>query len=175
MASMKDKRAFLQIALSSSKDMNGPPAPIVPFADWDFYYTKGLVSWESPKASEGPSRIDVPIGFVTDLASIPSEFWSILSPNARYSYPAIIHDYLYWFQTCARDVADEVLRSAMEDMKVSAVQAFTMYQAVRIAGSHAWSSNSAMKAAGERRILKRFPTSLMTTWDEWKTQPDVFL
>ena len=34
-------------------------------------------------------------GFVTDLASTPQILWSMLPRAAAYSYPAIIHDYLY--------------------------------------------------------------------------------
>jgi hypothetical protein len=172
---MRDKKAFLQSALAPTKDMIGPPAPMVPFADWDFYYITGLVSWMPPKASNVSLNVEVPIGFVTDLASIPRVFWAILPPHARYSYPAIIHDYLYWTQICTRELADEVLKLAMKDMEVSNVQVFTIYQAVRIAGGGAWSSNSAAKRAGEKRILKKFPTDVKTTWLEWKTKPEVFL
>lgn len=39
--------------------------------------------------------IDVPTSFVTDQASIPREFWSILSPAGRYSRAAVVHGYLY--------------------------------------------------------------------------------
>jgi hypothetical protein len=172
---MKDKKAFMQAALAPTRDLRGPPAPIVPFADWDFYYTRGLVTWTPPEGSNVSFCVQVPIGFVTDLASIPREFWAILSPHARYSYPAIIHDYLYWMQICTRDVADDVLKLAMKDMKVSGAQVFTIYKAVRIAGRGAWSSNSAMRQAGEKRILKQFPTDMNTTWLEWKANPDVFL
>src|SRR5687768_9587331 len=35
--------------------------------------------------------IVVPPGFVTDYASIPSIFWSVLSPYGRYGSPAIVH------------------------------------------------------------------------------------
>jgi hypothetical protein len=171
---MGDKKAFLKSALARAKDMHGPPAPIVPFADWDFYYVTGQVSWVPPKGSNVPFNVDVPIGFVTDLASIPRVFWAILPPHARYSYPAIIHDYLYWTQPCTRAVADEVLKLAMNDMKVSRIQVFTIYQAVRLAGGGAWSSNSSAKQAGEKRILKKFPTGLNTAWEEWKNRPGVF-
>jgi hypothetical protein len=90
----------------------------VPFADWDYYYTSATLAWRANSdAGEGLAEVTVPPGFVTDLASIPPVFWNVLSPNARYSYPAIIHDYLYWFQTCTRGQADAVLKMAMEDLE----------------------------------------------------------
>jgi hypothetical protein len=39
--------------------------------------------------------IAVPVGFITDGASIPKAFWSILSPFGDYFAAAVIHDYLY--------------------------------------------------------------------------------
>jgi hypothetical protein len=35
--------------------------------------------------------ITVPHGFVTDFASIPQPFWSLLSPHGLYSKAAIVH------------------------------------------------------------------------------------
>jgi hypothetical protein len=40
--------------------------------------------------------IKVPVGFVTDFASIPRAFWSILPPIDNYAKAAVIHDWLYW-------------------------------------------------------------------------------
>lgn len=39
--------------------------------------------------------ISVPAGFVTDLATIPRIFWTLLPPDGKYAKAAIIHDYLY--------------------------------------------------------------------------------
>ncbi len=39
--------------------------------------------------------IHVPAGFVTDLASVPRIFWTLLPPDGKYAKAAIIHDYLY--------------------------------------------------------------------------------
>lgn len=45
--------------------------------------------------SEEAECITVPKGFVTDYASIPRVFWSLLSSWEKYGPAAIIHDYLY--------------------------------------------------------------------------------
>lgn len=39
--------------------------------------------------------IRIPVGFVTDGASIPRCLWSIYPPWGRYSRAAVCHDYLY--------------------------------------------------------------------------------
>ena len=49
----------------------------------------------------------MPTGFVTDFASIPPIFYSVLRPDGEYAYAAVIHDYLYWTQTRPREDADE--------------------------------------------------------------------
>jgi Protein of unknown function (DUF1353) len=169
---MNDSKKFMQVALAENKDFTGPPAPMVPFADWDYYYTKGVVDWEPSAGSL--QAVKIPIGFVTDLASIPRVFWSLLSPHARYTYPAVVHDYLYWEQPCDRDIADQVLKLAMQEMDVAKVTVLAIYEAVHVGGARAWSSNAKAKANGESRFLKRFPPDVKITWKEWKSDPDNF-
>jgi hypothetical protein len=37
----------------------------------------------------------IPVGFVTDFASIPKILWNILPPVGTYGKAAVVHDYLY--------------------------------------------------------------------------------
>ncbi|WP_179298206.1 DUF1353 domain-containing protein [Mesorhizobium carmichaelinearum] len=142
------------------------------FSDWNYYYTKDIVGWRSDTS---PARtVSVPVGFVTDLASTPSLLWTFLPKTAEYSYPAIIHDYLYWFQPCERKDADDVLKSAMEDLDVATAKIVAVYGGVRAGGESAWEANAAARAKGEKRVLKKFPTDMKTSWEEWKKRPDVF-
>jgi hypothetical protein len=170
-----DKVSFMKAALAPHKDLVSSPVPIVPFADWDYYYTTKPLEWRANAGAEvTPPQVTVPTGFVTDLASIPAAFWSELPPAARYSYPAIIHDYLYWFQPCTRAEADTVLEAAMGDMQVPPAKIVIIYSAVRVGGSGAWDNNAQLREAGQRRVLKKFPSEILTTWDEWKNRSDVF-
>jgi Protein of unknown function (DUF1353) len=169
---MRDKQSFMKVALSENKALKGEPAPIVPFLDWDYYFLLEKVEWRSDK---NPSlSITAPRGFVTDLASVPNAFWSILPPTARYSYPAIIHDYLYWFQPVDRATADSILKQAMEDLRVSSWKIFTIYNGVRVGGGRSWSADANARLHGERRILKVFPSDINTTWESWRKTPGVF-
>jgi Protein of unknown function (DUF1353) len=172
MKRMQDIKLFMQAALAPLKPFDGQPAPIVPFADWDYYYITSNIEWRS---NDDPSLIvTVPKGFVTDLASVPSVFWSLLPPTARYSYPAIIHDYLYWYQPYDRGKADNILKDAMQDLNVPAATVVAVFSAVRFAGGIAWAKNAAAKANGERRVLKTFPINFTTTWATWRERRDVF-
>jgi hypothetical protein len=180
--SVADRETFMRAALANGQSPTlpagkrkyvGPPAAIVAFADWRYYYTRDVLAWKSN--TDANRAVSVPIGFVTDLASIPSLFWSILPRTAAYSYPAIVHDYLYWAQPCERKEADDIFNLAMSDVQVDTPKRLSIYQAVRLAGGTAWAANTGAKARGERRILKLFPTDVTTTWEQWKANPNVFV
>jgi hypothetical protein len=97
--------------------------------------------------------LTVPVGFVTDFASIPQVFHSLLRQNGFYLLPAVVHDYLYWKQTCSRDQADQILHLGMIENKVPDLQRVAIYAAVRAAGSFAWKANTADRAAKLVRVL----------------------
>ena len=80
------------------------------FGDWDYFYSLGPIGW-APNENQNFKDVNVPTGFVTDLASIPRPFWSVFPKTGRYAYAAIVHDYLYWTQTVSRDEATRYLRS----------------------------------------------------------------
>ena len=100
-------------------------------------------SYESDKFGK---TITVPVGLVTDFASIPREAWSVINPeDPIIGWPSVIHDYLY---TCKgklpdgtkynREKADAVLREAMEFCGASSVKREAVYQAVRAFGGAHW-------------------------------------
>lgn len=144
------------------------------FAD-RMYFTTGPIGWEPNQGQKGPAPVEVPVGFVTDLASIPRIFWSILPSDGNYAYSAIIHDYLYWEQTVSRVDADQVLRLSMADFHVNRRTISAIYTAVRkLGGQRAWDENARRKAHGERRIIKKFPDDPTVRWETWKMQPGVY-
>lgn len=144
------------------------------FAD-PIYFLHQTIGWK-PNADQAAlyRAVPVPVGFVTDLASIPRAFWSLLRPDGIYSWAAILHDYLYWEQFVTRQQADDIFRFAMMDFKIEPAVIETVYLAVRTGGASAWTTNAELKAKGERRLLKLFPEDPTVTWAEWKLKPDVF-
>ena len=83
------------------------------------YFLLEPISWTPTFVQASKlSKTTVPKGFVTDLASIPPILYSYLRPDGPYAYAAIIHDYLYWEQKGLIGEANDILRAAMEDLKV---------------------------------------------------------
>ena len=97
--------------------------------------------------------IIVPAGFVTDFASVPRAFWSGMSPHGQYSRAAVLHDYLYWTQTCTRAQADRLFLLMMKQSGVSRADQQTIYRSVRAAGDAGWQRNIADREAGFVRVI----------------------
>jgi uncharacterized protein DUF1353 len=138
------------------------------------YFLTNPITWKPNPGQEQYKPVTAPVGFVTDFASIPRVFWSLLRPDGEYAYAAVIHDYLYWTQDRPRETADTIFKFAMQDFSVGTVSANAIYRAVRVGGSGAWNGDSQLKAAGEKRILRRLPDDPRTRWEDWKKRPDVF-
>jgi hypothetical protein len=137
------------------------------FAD-PIYFLTQPITWKPNKGQEHYKEVTVPVGFVTDFASIPRLFWSLLRPDGNYAYAAVLHDYLYWTQERPRGECDMILKLGMEDFSINTTTVRTIYDAVRTGGGPAWSENARLRRAGEKRILKRLPQDPTTTWKVWQ-------
>jgi len=82
--------------------------------------------------------ITVPVGFITDLASIPRIFWTILPPNGKYAKAAVIHDYLYANKIKTKEYADNIFLEAMEVLGVEETKRYIIYYAVKAFGKGAY-------------------------------------
>jgi hypothetical protein len=100
-----------------------------------------------------PQIIVVPRGFVTDLASTPRSLWSLYPPFGKYLSAAILHDYLYWRQTCSRPEADKIIYQTMRDAGVDQATQSRFYVALRAAGDKAWVDNQTEKGRGLIRVI----------------------
>jgi Protein of unknown function (DUF1353) len=187
-----DRKAFMQSAITliaeedktsiaefeRLKALGGRPLlvrkpKILAFGDWDYFYLEGELGWRA-NSGQAHAPVTVPRGFVSDLASVPRIFWSILPKTGRYAYAAIVHDYLYWEQKLSREEADAVFKVAMTDSGVSDLATETLFRAVRVGGRAAWDENSKSKATGEKRILRKLPTDPLISWRDWRTKRGVF-
>ena len=86
--------------------------------------------------------VTVPTGFVTDFASVPKIFQSILPAWGKYGKAAVVHDYLYqatgihhWL---TRKMADDIFYGAMVASGTKPWKAKVMYWAVRLFGRYSW-------------------------------------
>lgn len=165
------KDAWMDLLFSNKKALEGN-LYLSRFADRVYFLTKSI-AWK-PDPGQKYERVDVPKGFVTDFASIPRPFWSLFPPDAEYAYAAVIHDYLYWTQTRSRAESDEIMKFAMQDLKVGELTVGAIYGAVWAAGGFAWNGNARLKGQGERRILREEPPDPTTRWETWKKKAGVF-
>jgi len=151
---------------------NVPPSePLLPFGDFQDWILFAPLQYKIGSTNDS---VTVPIGFVTDLASIPQMLWSIgLRPEGQYSRAAIIHDYLYWSQQCTREQADRLLLIAMKESNVGTIQEDLIYAAVHTAGGTAWANNAKEKKAGLLRTLPvdyRNPHDPNMIWSVYRSQ-----
>lgn len=81
--------------------------------------------------------VTVPTGFLTDGASIPRVFWSVLEPFGPWFPAAIIHDFLYTQGNRAytRLEADVIFKEAMFNLHLDWPRREMIYRAVRAFGA----------------------------------------
>lgn len=100
-------------------------------------------------------KLKVPVGYVTDFATVPRIFWSIFPPFGKYTKAAVLHDMLCdaflekktWdtvltvdsevkaedrLKFVTRKEADEIFKEAMAAVGVSKFDKFCLYWAVRL-------------------------------------------
>jgi len=89
----------------------------------------------------------VPAGSITDFASIPSIFWSLLPSWGKYGKAAVVHDWLYHQHnilsrgsksSITRKEADIIFYEGMLVSGTRRWKAEVMYWAVRLFGQLAW-------------------------------------
>jgi len=134
---------------------------------------------------EGTDSLVVPKGFVTDFASIPRRLRGFISKLGPHLCPAIVHDYLYWQQTCTRADTDGIFLEMMEDMGVPWLTRRFMHWSVRRFGGSAWKENSQNREAGVPRVIPPEARTIepsetwsryreyLTTMDGHSTRPPV--
>lgn len=88
-----------------------------------------------------PSRetIIVPEGFITDFASVPRIFWSIISPIDKHAKAAVLHDFLYVYGGhMGRKRCDDIFLEAMTVLDVDEWRRQPMYRCVRMFSWYRW-------------------------------------
>ena len=84
-------------------------------------------------------HVEVPVGFETDLASVPRIAWTLYSKTGDLARPSIPHDWLY-VNAQVRDEAtrrsiDDIFMVAMNDAGIAKLGRNIVYRAVRDFGA----------------------------------------
>lgn len=90
--------------------------------------------------TKGSNRwVSIPAGYLTDGASVPQIFWSIIPRWGAYGQAAVVHDFLCEYlsitvdgkpQRITREEADDILLEAMHVLEVPEFTAHTIEAAV---------------------------------------------
>jgi len=146
-----------------------PPVDFRPFSDGRNWIVKEALTYRVGVSNDSAT---VPRGFVTDLASIPPVLQSLIQQNGPHLLPAVIHDYLYWKQTCTRDQADQLMLLAMIENQVPQTDQTAIFGAVRAAGGFAWDQNARERKSGQIRILPESHINIVarTLWPTYRAQ-----
>jgi hypothetical protein len=145
------------------------PVDFRPFVDGRHWIVRQPLTYTIGVSNDS---VTVPPGFVTDFASIPQALQSIIRQNGLYLLPAVVHDYLYWKQTCTRAQSDQILLFAMLENKVRDFHRIAIYDAVKAAGGFAWDENARDRAGGLLRIIPpdRLRIGANTLWPDYRLQ-----
>ena len=94
----------------------------------------------------------VPVGFHTDLASIPPLFKPLFGTWGKHTAAAIVHDCFYSYRAGTREMADDLFEALMVADGVDRDDARTMAFAVRLGGQAAWESEDVRPAVEVLRL-----------------------
>jgi hypothetical protein len=142
---------------------------VSPLADGRTWVTRKEFGYDVGEEGSGDS-IDVPIGFMTDFASVPRPLWAILPRWGKYGNAAVIHDYCYWDQSRSRLESDRIFREAMEVLKVPRWQIRAMYCSVRLGGGMAWAGNKRKKKKSISKIAAMMPVKSVEVPDSLRAK-----
>jgi hypothetical protein len=106
---------------------------IIDLGNGDFLLDKPLI-YNSGKLNQ---QIIVPIGFRTDLTSIPRILWPLFPPFGKYSRAAVIHDYMLSKKDhymLSRKEYHDIFLEAMKALGVNVFSRNLFYYSLRLFG-----------------------------------------
>ena len=98
--------------------------------------------------------IMIPVGFITDFASVPRILWSIFPPyDPFYGAPAVLHDYLYTLLGIipgypirfTRAESDALFLEAMSLQGTEEWRSLCLYHGVRLGGWMKWRRQTSLR------------------------------
>ena len=135
---------------------------VSPLADGHTWYLRREFGYDVGSEGSGET-IDVPVGFLTDFASIPRPLWWLLPRWGKYGNAAVIHDFCYWEQRYSRHRADRIFLEAMKVLGVKPITRSVMFAAVWLFGCFGWRKNRKLKKEGKNRIARKSPAKSVET------------
>ena len=135
---------------------------VSPLADGKTWYLRDEFGYDVGREGSD-NRIDVPVGFLTDFASVPRPLWWLFPRWGRYGNAAVLHDFLYCDQTRPRRAADRIFLEAMNVLGVRWLTRSTLFTAVRLFGWWRWWRKNSRRQAGQTQVAAEPPTKCLDT------------
>jgi len=89
--------------------------------------------------------IEVPLCFITDLATVPNMIGSYFYNNEAISKAAVLHDYLYATGIFSKPEADRIFVNAMKFLGVNVVVRNVIFSALITLGWPAWAISAYLR------------------------------
>lgn len=128
------------------------PLLVTPLADGKTWVTMRAFGYDVGTENSGDT-VEVSVGFMTDFATVPRLFWSVLPKWGKYGNASVIHDWLYWVQTRPRAEADRIFLEGMAVSQVGLIARYAMFYAVRWFGWLAWYRNQMDRTSDFDRVI----------------------
>ncbi|MCP4050719.1 MAG: DUF1353 domain-containing protein [bacterium] len=96
--------------------------------------------------------INVPKGFITDIASIPRLAHPLITKNGPWTFSAVIHDFLYAVEFSDQKTCDDIFLDAMIEWGVTWHRRNIIYSAVRTFGRIVWNKHDKKEVDRLRKI-----------------------
>lgn len=138
-----------------------------------------LVNYYNKYNPKETYSIEVPEGFVMDLASIPIGFRMLAGKYHDLDTAAIVHDYLFWVQPCKNEgngkrIADKLYRDTLKESEhVSWLNGWIQWILLKTASWKAWDNNQLAKENGESHFMpKKYLSEISKeiTWSNIKSE-----
>jgi len=138
---------------------------VSPLGDGRTWFLREEFGYDIGSEGSGDS-IDVPVGFLTDFASVPRPFWWLFPTWGRYGNAAVIHDFCYWRQDIDRRRADRIFLEGMRVLGVGRTTRALLFSAVRVFGGMPWWRARRQKGRGLDKVSARMPLHAAVTGRE---------
>ena len=135
---------------------------VSPLANGKSWYLREEFSYDVGSEGSGDT-IKVPVGFVTDFASVPRPLWWLFPRWGKYGNGAVIHDYLYWDRGRSKRESDDIFLEAMIVLKVGWFTRTMLHQVLRWFGWSSWWGSARSKRAGRIRVASLTPKKSVET------------
>jgi hypothetical protein len=135
---------------------------VSPLGDGRTWFLREEFGYDIGSEGSGDS-IDVPVGFLTDFASVPRPFWWLFPTWGRYGNAAVIHDFCYWQQEIDRRRSDQIFLEAMRVLGVGPITRTLLFSAVRVFGGIPWWRARRQRDGGFDKVSARMPVHAAET------------